>query len=1349
MPLRGPALGALVAALLAVAPAAQAASDIVFASGGGGGPRLVILGAHDEENQMTVTFDGVTAHLVDATANLNVSGAASFYCSVVDAHTVDCSASGFDGTQGIGLQLGDGTPTDVAPNSATVSWNASCGVSSPCVDYTGSNGVDTFNGSEGVDNVFTDEGNDVIDGRGGNDILRAGDGDDTVIGSGGSDQLFGGSGNDTLRADDGAVDAVINCFGEVSGTDGTADAAYVDGNDPASENCETVNGAPTGGGGGGGGGGGTTTNPGTTTTPGTGTTPTGPAPTTQAAPARIYLMPDLEPVKRSKAKTGTGKSLKYTYTKISAIEKSLFEKGICTTLTRNCPAGNLHVVLDLKGGQKVPSAYAGDVPDNAIVKETPKPDAKLSEGQRLTFQFADPTLDNDKECDIRDGADDLHYKVADLTFEQTVKYMTDRDCKEGRDWKVTKRTTVTTLAKTSLIHDVTRTKKNGDYFYGFDVWDRKSVPPCTFANSTEQFVLDTFRVQQVKSATEALALLAREDCPALVVKTLTTPTATDPVVAAVKKTEIKSPYGDSVEFGLTINQYVPQRAPGEPPRAGDPVLPKSDFCASSVTFGPLSFKGACLKREGFTWVSTGQVDVNGLKIVPSGANAKVVLDPLNLRVAVSGEASVVLDAKFGSRRVGPVTLYKGRFDWVFQYKPDLAGIAGVIMPPAGNAGPGLSLGAIQKLPGLGGSLPNLGGLKIPDFSGLSRDQLDALATKVPKIDFPNVEIPSSVIPDFALPEIGFSVPQGVGDFLGFPLTGEVKAKLETRGGVRGAAVSANLALPAVFGGVAGSAKFFVGSDGTLQADAIGLQASELWVGPTKLAPVAISYDGPSDTWKGGTKVFLYPGAPGIGGSFLVSKGQLQQVGINLEGEVPLGPIFLNRFDGVITFAPSFAVTGTLGGSAGPSIPGFGPIVGLSTTFAFNQDVFRIEGDVKVANVPLGNALVEYYTNGQFHAKGELSYFIDSAKEYGFGGGVEGWASSRGFNVTGNVAFRAKSLKLEGKGIVSSVGVAGCATIQGPLWSRADLGAGYRWGDTNIQWIGGACDLGPYTAAVRRSALRQAGTNAISFPAGLDVASVAVQGSGAPPRVTITGPKGETVTTPAGNESLQDDRFIVIQQPADATTYVAIAKPTAGKWTITTEAGSAPVTKILSADALPDPKVTAKVTGSGAKRRLAYTVKTMPGQVVRFAEEGDGVAQDLGVAKGAKGSLTFAPASGAAIARSVYAIVEQGGLVRDKLLVARYRAPGGELAAPKVHAKRKGSSVAVSWSAVGGAKGYRVTSTFNGRTVFATVTGRKTTVAGLLPTSGASVVVQAIGGADGLGRGGKAGVKAPKPRKRGR
>jgi hypothetical protein len=457
---------------------------------------------------------------------------------------------------------------------------------------------------------------------------------------------------------------------------------------------------------------------------------------------------------------------------------------------------------------------------------------------------------------------------------------------------------------------------------------------------------------------------------------------------------------------------------------------------------------------------------------------------------------------------------------------------------------------------------------------------------------------------------------------------------------------------------------------------------------------------------------------------------------------------LNRFEGALFLDPVSA-RGTLAGSAGPEVPGLGPIVGLDASFDFNQAYFKVTGGVTVAGKRLADALVEYYTSGQFHARGELNYFIDANKEYGFGGVVDGWASSTAFNVEGQVAFRAKSLKLEGKGVVSSNGVAGCATVAGPLWSKVELGAGYRWGAQYIDWIGGSCDLGPYSAAVRRAAIRQAGTNTVTLPGGLGAASIAVQGTGAAPRVTLTGPKGETVTAPAGGESLQDDRFLVIQQDADDTTYIAIAKPSAGAWTVTAEPGSAPIAKILSAEALPEPKVTAKVTGAGARRTLRYTVKPIPGQTVRFAEEGTDLGAELGRAKGAKGTLTFRPATGGAVARTIVAYVEQDGLVRTKLVVGRYRAPGGELAAPRVRAKRKGSAVAVSWSAVPGAAGYRVSTTLNGRTVLATVKGRKTTVAGLLPTSGAKVTVQALGGADGLGKIGKASIKAPKLRKRGR
>lgn len=1398
-----PVLGLLLAALLAVPAVGHAAT--VEVSGG----QLQISGAGAEANNLTITQTGpTTATVTDtgadpSTASCADDGVATITCTVnpsagisvflgdgddilqgvnwtsCPAFPGECmfvsAGDGRDivgGSPGRDIQYGDAGNDDLygeggrdnqtgGPGAdyfdggadfdtayySTLEPGRTAGITVTLDDVGNdgdltydSNGIHTDNVLATIEQVVGTQYPDTLTGTDGVQRLDGGGGGDTITGGPGADHLYGEDGDDTINAQDGGAETAVHCG---PGTD----TANLDEADTSTE-CETVNRPSAGGGGGtGGGGSGGGGSGGTGGTGGTGGAGGG---TTQAAPASVLRMPNLRPVKRAKKKNGQV----YSYTAFKKVEAELKKAGLCTTVGRSCPPGNVHVTLDLKA--KAPGSvlekYRGDAKANDVYTQKPVPDKELSPGQRISFSYVDPTFkDPDKKCEVTDSGDNLHLKVAAFTFEETAKYLTDRDCKQVRDWKVVKRETVPTLVKTSIISGVKRIEKDDASFYELSVKDRKSVPPCTFAQSTEALVLDTFRVQGVKTAAEALALMAQQQCEAVVAATTTTENASDPVVSKVKKVETKSPYGDTVRFDLTINQYVPKRNAGEPPRQGDPVLPKSDFCASSVTFGPLSFEGACLKREGFTWVSTGEVRVNGLKIVPNGAAAKIVLDPLNLRVAATGEASVVLDGTLFGRRVGPVTFYEGRFDWVFQYKPDLAGLAGVIMPPAGNGGRGLSLPEIQKLPGLGGSLPNLGGLRIPDFSALSREQLEALATKVPKIDFPKVEIPSAVIPSFDLPEIGFTVPPGVGDFLGFPLTGEVKAKLETRNGVRGANVKVNLALPAVFQGVSGSAGFFVGSDGTLLTDAVGLAAPELWLGPIKLAPVNISYDGPSDTWKGGTTVFLpVPGSPGVGGSFLVQQGQLKQVGVNLAGQLPVGPIVLERFDGLLNLDP-LRVTGTLGGSVGPSIPGAGPIVRLNSTFDFDADRFKIKGDVKVAGVALGDALVEYHTNGYFHARGRLNYHLDAAKEYGFGGEVDGWATKTAFNVEGNVKFKAKGRELSGEAVVSSVGVAGCATIKGVLWTNVELGAGYKWGTRSIDWIGGTCDLGPYSASRTRTALRQAGARVVTLPAGLDVASIAVEGAGAPPLVTITGPKGEKVTAPADGNGVQDDRFFLVQQPANNMTYVAIAKPSAGAWTVTTEAASAPIAKVVSAEALPDPKVTARVSGSGAKRKLTYTVKAIPGQAVRFAEEGGDVAADLGVAKGARGSLSFRPAAGAAGTRRIVAIVEQGGLVRTTLAVARYRAPSAQLAAPRVRAVRKGGSVAVSWTSVAGAKGYRLTTKLNGRTVFTTVkaAARKASVPGLLPTSGATVAVQALGEANALGRPGRAAVKRPKVRKRGR
>ncbi|MCW3010448.1 MAG: bifunctional hemolysin/adenylate cyclase, partial [Solirubrobacterales bacterium] len=83
---------------------------------------------------------------------------------------------------------------------------------------------------------------DVLRGGGTGETINGSDGDDDIDGGGGADTIEGNGGNDVLRAQDGEVDARLDCDAAsdpVAGM-GAADAAFVDANDPEATRCETV-----------------------------------------------------------------------------------------------------------------------------------------------------------------------------------------------------------------------------------------------------------------------------------------------------------------------------------------------------------------------------------------------------------------------------------------------------------------------------------------------------------------------------------------------------------------------------------------------------------------------------------------------------------------------------------------------------------------------------------------------------------------------------------------------------------------------------------------------------------------------------------------------------------------------------------------------------------------------------------------------------------------------------------------------------------------------------------------------------------------------------------------------------
>jgi hypothetical protein len=305
---------------------------------------------------------------------------------------------------------------------------------------------------------------------------------------------------------------------------------------------------------------------------------------------------------------------------------------------------------------------------------------------------------------------------------------------------------------------------------------------------------------------------------------------------------------------------------------------------------------------------------------------------------------------------------------------------------------------------------------------------------------------------------------------------------------------------------------------------------------------------------------------------------------------------------------------------------------------------------------------------------------------GVDAGVEGWvAGIKAFNAKGDSSVHVPKLSFGGVSNLSNKGMAACHTGWGP-----DVGFGYGWGDSLPHIFASSCDVGPWSS---ESSLAHASASASGtmVRAGLPLATFAVRGAGAPPRVAITAPDGLKIATPANGGGIADRRVILFQNPADDTTYVAVDRPAGGRWQINALPGSAAVTGVRRANGLPAPRVKGRVVRKGRKQVLRYTVKAIPGQRVDFVERTKGGhVRVLGTARGTRGTLTIKAQPGSRGKRRILAEVSQYDLPRAELAVTSYSPPrsaGGKVKGLKLVARH--GKVKATWKKVTGAGAYRV------------------------------------------------------------
>jgi len=547
-----------------------------------------------------------------------------------------------------------------------------------------------------------------------------------------------------------------------------------------------------------------------------------------------------------------------------------------------------------------------------------------------------------------------------------------------------------------------------------------------------------------------------------------------------------------------------------------------------------------------------------------------------------------------------------------------------------------------------------------------------------------------------------------------------------------ARVKVFVALPAQFGGATSGDPVTLGGTATASSGAFSFTVPSAALGPIGLQELKVSYDG-VNLWEVAARVKLpAPAAVDIkGGVGIRSNGKfaygeaeakwdngglalggplpvfLERIKFRIEIDPPesdcvpmvgvkpipwpdfLGPRPANLAKTVDFGRPTFAMCGTVALTAGPAVGGKAAArvtAGLGwATYADRPWVLRARGDLELVEVKVAEVAFAVHGDGYITAYGKFRWGVDGVAS--ISGGLSLEMLKTKFNATARVdaCIELVDWCAGARAIISSRGIAACLEIDLGFgdWTP---GVGYYWGKGFPRGYFDGCDIGDYRVAISRpkaAAAQFTGeARTVDLGAGLPGTSLLIQGAGAPPKVTIAGP-GRTITAGAGPKTLGEG-FVLIEDPRTNSTQVLIAKPAAGRWTITPQFGSAAITEVLAADGLAEPEVSAKVVRPGV---LRYAVKPVAGQKVTFVERAGEAGGEIGVARGEKGVLRWTPAAGAAGKRRLVALVEQDGELRREVDLGAYQAPKAQK--PRAVRGLKVRAGGARWKPLRGAAAYTV------------------------------------------------------------
>jgi hypothetical protein len=451
----------------------------------------------------------------------------------------------------------------------------------------------------------------------------------------------------------------------------------------------------------------------------------------------------------------------------------------------------------------------------------------------------------------------------------------------------------------------------------------------------------------------------------------------------------------------------------------------------------------------------------------------------------------------------------------------------------------------------------------------------------------------------------------------------------------------------------------------------------------------------------------------------------------LRGRAKLGVIGLVDVDGeLITAFPSSDAPYTLP-------PGFGPSSGqvFRTTLVALHGAASIRLPLTDTTVPMADAHFVYAVPGYVAFGGKATFgFKDVVDVTGALDGVMNVPKGQ-WSLHGVLEARVLKYRVSGaEAWINHKGFVVCASVAG-----LDPGVGYHYGDSlpTIFWgyPGDGCKPSWFwvTVDAPRAPARADGIAAtaamlVRVPAGTHTREIRLIGQGGAPRVRVTGPGGESVSTDSNTSSAH---IRSASSESLGVTWIGLVRPRAGTYRVELLPGSPAIRNAAVAGPAPTSTLRAGVRQDRKGVRIRYTLPPVKGQSVHFYEQIGAVPRLLGTATAAHGTIRFQPSPGAAGRRGVFAETTLDGIAIGRRLIGRFKAslPAVPRATTRVATARRGDGLAVTWTRVARATRYIVAlrgGHGSARLTRVAAPRHGTLIAGVSPTISGHITVRAIG-----------------------